>query len=77
MPPNTLRAFLAPLFIHPIDSALNNRQQKLTRREAKRSFMRFINIYWLFFPSFRQDIAILLPPGTHTRKWGLKGFANI
>ncbi|EAX6930208.1 reverse transcriptase, partial [Salmonella enterica subsp. enterica serovar Pomona] len=50
---------------------------KLTRREAKRAFMRFINIYWQFFTSFRQEIAILLPPGTQKRKWGLKGFAKI
>ncbi|ENY7859472.1 reverse transcriptase, partial [Salmonella enterica subsp. enterica serovar Alachua] len=26
---------------------------------------------------FRQEIAILLPPGTQKRKWGLKGFAKI
>ncbi|EEJ6427055.1 reverse transcriptase [Salmonella enterica] len=77
IPPKTLRAFLSPLFIHPNDTALNNRQQKLTRREAKRAFMRFINIYWQFFTSFRQEIVILLPPGTQKRKWGLKGFAKI
>ncbi|EIU6747243.1 reverse transcriptase, partial [Salmonella enterica] len=25
----------------------------------------------------RQETAILLPPGTQKRKWGLKGFAKI
>ncbi|MDJ3690589.1 reverse transcriptase, partial [Salmonella enterica] len=25
----------------------------------------------------RQEIVILLPPGTQKRKWGLKGFAKI
>ncbi|EAU4299714.1 reverse transcriptase, partial [Salmonella enterica subsp. enterica serovar Schwarzengrund] len=43
----------------------------------KRAFMRFINIYWQFFTPFRQEIVILLPPGTQKRKWGLKGFAKI
>ncbi|EJB9620104.1 reverse transcriptase, partial [Salmonella enterica] len=46
-------------------------------REVKRAFMRFINIYWQFFTSFRQEIATLFPPGTQKRKWGLKGFAKI